>query len=48
MKKWDRLVDEPCSEVYKAYTIRRYSSSTFARAHGVLRKNFRLDLILGS
>lgn len=26
----------------------KYNSSTFLRAHGVLRKNFRLDLMLGS
>jgi hypothetical protein len=26
----------------------KYNSSTFLRAHGVLRKNFRLDPMLGS
>jgi len=26
----------------------KYNSSTFLRAHGVLRKNFKLDLMLGS
>src|ERR1035438_9793820 len=32
----------------KTQRIRKYNSSTLARAHGVLRKNFKLDLILGS
>jgi len=31
-----------------AHFIFKYSSSTLARAHGVLRRNFRLDLMLGS
>jgi hypothetical protein len=26
----------------------KYNASTFLRAHGVLRKNFKLDLMLGS
>ena len=26
----------------------KYNASTFLRAHGVLRKNFKLDLTLGS
>jgi len=31
-----------------AHFTRKYNFSTMARAHGVLRKNFRLDLRLGS
>jgi hypothetical protein len=27
---------------------RKYNCSTFLRAHGVLRKNFKLDFMLGS
>ena len=37
-----------CRRTHFAVFQRTYSSSTFARAHGVLRKNTRLDLIDGS
>ena len=34
--------------VYCTLRINKYNSSTFALAQGVLRKNFKLDLTLGS
>ena len=32
----------------RSRNMNRYRLSTFARAHGVLRRNFRLDAMLGS
>lgn len=37
-----------CEELDLKEACRKYNSSTFFRAHGVLRKNFKLDLMLGS
>jgi hypothetical protein len=40
----------PCevTALKRARACCKYNSSTFFRAHGVLRKNFKLDLMLGS
>ena len=38
----------PTLHAYFTLRINKYNSSTFALAQGALRKNFKLDLMLGS
>ena len=38
----------PTLHIQRDRSVRKYNSSTFALAQGVLRKNFKLDLTLGS
>ena len=42
------LLTGPQRDRFASRSMKRYRVSTFARAHGVLRKTFRLDAMLGS